>query len=602
MAELINKNLAELLKQAKYAPEKQRLLQLDACEAFMRLIRPGKSYPFDFITFHITGYHPKSSVTSELIPYQTLLSDIPAYCRHLSRTINLWSIDIPQKVYTTADICKRFRICEKTLNRWQKQGLLSRYIRFEDGRIRLGFLASSINFFLRKNRQRVEQSTLFSRLSDTERQAILKRLYKWSRRCPGHRNPAIRRTAKKFHRSVETIRTLLQQHNALVSQEKDTALPLIGFIKRAETADRPLCEEICTRYMRQISVESLARQYNRSRSNIYRAINLGMLWKLQSKEIETVESEEFHILPKEKFLNEPRGLFTRMHNASDILRSGLSQGENPPQGSAQETIRKPNITRAGNRPADEIDAYYRQISQVDVLTAEQERFLFRKFNYLKYLARQEIRSLDWTDPSGRQIRTIRRYVMEAESIKHFLIRSNLRLVVSIARKHTRNEQEMPELVSEGNLAILNAVEKFNYERGVKFSTYATWAVMKRFAGLRRSAVRSAEGYIESDILETLADKRYAEPRISAIEAAESSLRHIIDKILDHREKQVVFSHYGMQETPVSSEPAHQSLSQIAQWMGLSKERVRQIELSALQKLRSVLSREQFEILAPAYER
>jgi len=599
MATLKNQNLAELLKQAKYAPEKQRLLQLDACEALMRLIRQGKAYPFDFITFHLTGYHPKTSSPSELIPYDTLLSDIPTYCRELSRTLKIHSSDIHQKVYTSSDLRKRFSVCEKTLNRWRNSGLLSRYVRFEDGKTRLGFLASSVNYFLRKNRKKVQKSGQFSQLSEEEKKAILGRLRKWSLRCPEQRHAAIQRTARTFHRSAETVRTLLHQHNTHVTQGHKTAFPLIGFIKRAETADRQLCEELCTRYMRETPVETLVQLYQRSRSNIYRAINLGMVWKLQGKKIESIDSEEFETLGKNKILNEPRGLFPYTASASDILRSGLSQGLS--QNDSSPFFPQDSYGKMQKRCSQDIDTYYPQISQVDVLTAEQERFLFRKFNYLKYLAKQEIRNLDWTDPSGRQIRIIRRFLKEAETIKHLLIRSNLRLVVSIARKHAHYEQEMPELVSEGNMALLNAVEKFNYERGAKFSTYATWAIMKRFASLRRSEIRISEGYVEPDILETLADKRYTEPRITAIEAAESSLKQIIDKILDHREKQVVFSHYGMEEVPTSSETSHMSLSEIAKLMGLSKERVRQIELSALRKLRSVLSREQFEILAPVYE-
>jgi len=82
-------------------------------------------------------------------------------------------------------------------------------------------------------------------------------------------------------------------------------------------------------------------------------------------------------------------------------------------------------------------------------------------------------ALDPPDSAERASR-VRRGLREVERAKDILIRSNLRLVVSIAKKYANRGVHFPDLVQEGNLGLMKAVEKFEYRRGFKFSTYATW--------------------------------------------------------------------------------------------------------------------------------
>src|SRR5690606_34557569 len=79
------------------------------------------------------------------------------------------------------------------------------------------------------------------------------------------------------------------------------------------------------------------------------------------------------------------------------------------------------------------------------------------------------------------LNTLEQLLAEAVEIKNFLIRSNLRLVVSIAKKHIKPTNNFFEMVSDGNMSLIRAIEKFDYTKGNKFSTYATWAIMKNFA-------------------------------------------------------------------------------------------------------------------------
>ena len=76
---------------------------------------------------------------------------------------------------------------------------------------------------------------------------------------------------------------------------------------------------------------------------------------------------------------------------------------------------------------------------------------------------------------------IDRLAEESLRTKNQIVQANLRLVVSIAKRHVTASEDFFGLVSDGNMSLIRAVEKFDYSRGNKFSTYASWAIMKNFA-------------------------------------------------------------------------------------------------------------------------
>ena len=119
--------------------------------------------------------------------------------------------------------------------------------------------------------------------------------------------------------------------------------------------------------------------------------------------------------------------------------------------------------------------------QLPLLTREEEGYYFRKMNYLKFKAEELRKTLNPQRPKAAVMREVERLLEESLAVKNFLIRSNLRLVVSIAKKHMRPNANFFEMVSDGNMSLLRAIEKFDFSRGNKFSTYASWAIMKNFA-------------------------------------------------------------------------------------------------------------------------
>lgn len=113
-----------------------------------------------------------------------------------------------------------------------------------------------------------------------------------------------------------------------------------------------------------------------------------------------------------------------------------------------------------------------------LLRPEGERTLFRKMNFCKYRALRLRSQLNPRRPAKRLVDQIETLLRTAERCRSQLVESNLRLVGAIARGFRNSNLDVEELVSEGNVVLLNAVEKFDFSRGFRFSTYATHAIRR----------------------------------------------------------------------------------------------------------------------------
>ena len=169
------------------------------------------------------------------------------------------------------------------------------------------------------------------------------------------------------------------------------------------------------------------------------------------------------------------------------------------------------------------------------------------------------------------------------------------LVVSIAGKHLAAGGQMSELVSEGSVALMAAVEKFDYTRGYRFSTYASWAIVKAFARLIPAEAKRPDRAGGADFANLPVNLRLEQlAGCGAVEQAQQDLQTIIKNNLDQREQYIILNHYALDPAVIKKKP--KTLKQIGDDLNLSKERIRQIELQALQKLRQSLSPEQFDLL------
>ncbi|HET6258746.1 MAG TPA: RNA polymerase sigma factor [Pseudonocardia sp.] len=125
--------------------------------------------------------------------------------------------------------------------------------------------------------------------------------------------------------------------------------------------------------------------------------------------------------------------------------------------------------------ADSVRAYLKQIGKVALLNAEEEVELAKRIEAGLYAAERMRRSIDAGEKVSPQLRRDLRWIVrDGERAKNHLLEANLRLVVSLAKRYTGRGMAFLDLIQEGNLGLIRAVEKFDYTKGYKFSTYATW--------------------------------------------------------------------------------------------------------------------------------
>jgi len=562
MRRIKNQNLAQLLMQLRFTPEKKRRKQLDAAEKLFAIIDREKEYPFEFVCFRITGFHLKSEAEGQLIKGDELAEDLRIFISKLSGQLARQITEQGQKVYTIEELAKTMDVSEKTIHRWRKRGLMARKYIFDDGVRRFGFLQSAVDKFLKANPNLTSKARSFTRLTGKQKQQVVKQAAKLTARTNLSRYQIINRISAKTGRSHETIRyTLLNYEKA--NPDEAVFKKSSGVIEPAQAA------EIYRLFKQGCGVKELMKRFDRNRSSIYRIIDRRRAKAVLARKIEYVASEEFlEEDAGQKILAEPIG--KTEPSASEVVEPLELAGKSLPE-------------------------YLRTLQDTPVLNRERELRLFRRYNYLKFLACQACTAISPARVSGAKLTRIEGYLAEAERTKSRIIQANLRLVVSVARKHTTSGANLLDLVSEGNISLMRAVEKFDYTRGFRFATFASWAIAKDYArkipARARRLDKATTGSLAS-IHRSLRTEDAAD--FAAIERAHQSLTQVIQDNLTEREQYVVLNRFGLVGSPIRKQT--KTLRQIGEELGLSRERIRQIELTALQKLRQSLSVEEFELL------
>ncbi|WP_018352878.1 RNA polymerase sigma factor [Longispora albida] len=291
--------------------------------------------------------------------------------------------------------------------------------------------------------------------------------------------------------------------------------------------------------------------------------------------------------------------------------------------------------------ADSVRAYLKQIGKVPLLNAEQEVELAKRIEAGLYAA-ERLRAVeeDGEKITPQLLRDLKWVNRDGEKAKNHLLEANLRLVVSLAKRYTGRGMAFLDLIQEGNLGLIRAVEKFDYTKGYKFSTYATWwirqAITRAMADQARTIripvhmveVINKLGRIQRELLQDLGREptpeelakemdispekvleiqQYAREPISldqtigdegdsqlgdfiedseavvAVDAVSFSLLQdqlqSVLQTLSEREAGVVRLRFGLTD----GQP--RTLDEIGQVYGVTRERIRQIESKTMSKLR-----------------
>ncbi len=313
---------------------------------------------------------------------------------------------------------------------------------------------------------------------------------------------------------------------------------------------------------------------------------------------------------------------------------------------------KAGVNAGGPGLSDPVKMYLREIGQVSLLNAEQEVSLARRIESGMHAEERMAElvvsgEIDEVDPVEKA--RLRRSLRDGQAAKDELTQANLRLVVSIAKRYTGRGLPMLDLVQEGNLGLMRAVEKFDYTKGFKFSTYATWwirqAITRAIADQSRT-IRIPVHMVESmnkvhrlqrqmaqelerdPTVDELAEKAelptekireilrlgqdplsldspvgdeddsflgdFIEDQQVAMPADVATAHSLSEQIteslseLSDREKEVVRMRFGL-----DGDQPH-TLEEVGQRFGVTRERIRQIESKTLAKLRHPHRRQKLE--------
>lgn len=223
-----------------------------------------------------------------------------------------------------------------------------------------------------------------------------------------------------------------------------------------------------------------------------------------------------------------------------------------------------------------------------LLTGAQERVLFLQYNYARHRIAMIQERLAGSLPDASTAREILRWYRVAKRYREQIAETNLALVLAMAKRTRMSEVDFADLISEGNMALMRSVDKFDCGRGFKFSTYACRAIIKAFSrqGMKLSKYRQRfpsefdPQFEKSNHLETV---RATDQKDSAAEVRHVVMSNACD--LTDIERTVILHRFGLD--PQQNRPAL-TLDQVGQIIGVTKERVRQIQNKALEKIRTAL--------------
>lgn len=216
-----------------------------------------------------------------------------------------------------------------------------------------------------------------------------------------------------------------------------------------------------------------------------------------------------------------------------------------------------------------------------LLTPEQERALFQRMNFMRHLAAKILDRRTAETATQWDVERARGLLRAAQWYRDRIVRANTRLVISIVKKFVNQQCGFDDLLSDGIMALMRSVDKFDYKLGFRFSTYATQVVRRnsyRFVMERQEERLKVANSISDQGLDVAEDQ---DPSTMSEYRWNTLRNHLMELLgnLDKREKLIVRARFSL-----GGHRKVQTLQALADRLGISKERVRQLEKRAMEKL------------------
>ena len=229
-------------------------------------------------------------------------------------------------------------------------------------------------------------------------------------------------------------------------------------------------------------------------------------------------------------------------------------------------------------------------STIPTLTAEQERTLFLRLNYARMRVGRILEVQQGKRMTAEATRRLLAWHRRVLDLRARIVQLNMPLVLAMAKRTRLSSIDFNELISEGNMALLRAVDKFDCGRGFKFSTYSCRAILKSFSRVAMRASRY-RGRFPAEFDPALEPDHYIEQKRAETEDdCVDELKSILVKNLAELsdvEQTVIRERFALVPGGPEMSPP-KTLEQVGSIIGVTKERVRQIQNKALRKIRTAL--------------
>jgi RNA polymerase primary sigma factor len=222
-----------------------------------------------------------------------------------------------------------------------------------------------------------------------------------------------------------------------------------------------------------------------------------------------------------------------------------------------------------------------------LMKAGEERVMFLRFNFCKRRLSRLQKLIKKSGLTRKRAEDFIEWHRRFEHFREYLVRTNLALVLAMAKRTRLGDVDFAEIVSEGNMALIRAVDKFNVDRGFKFSTYACRAILKAFS---RTSLKSSrhKSRFPVEFEPDMEKSDWQDRRRDAVEEdCIDELKAIVNRNLadlSQVEETVIRRRFNWEQ----DQDSNLTLEEVGQIIGVTKERVRQIQNKALAKIRNVM--------------